>query len=247
MYSEILDYIEKEVNNSVNTSINNISKLDDIPHDLLYLITQEYNKNQGLKLSQNKKDLLAKNIYDLEQELRRSQILQINEFVGEVPKYSIGTEILKQNAKSKDLNDSISINKLISDIFNLPQMSLVRGLDEDTEDEQEKKYLTTLNEYNNIRDELTNKCTAIIYGESILKNIHEDTEILTTLFKAIEQFQGSETQNNGNSNPSTYLNNYNSDLKRNLQELELLLEETVKSRSVTKVTKEKIDTLFNNL
>lgn len=207
MYQKIVDFIRSE---SVRQSNLEIDLDGEVPIEVVKSLKAELRKKHDLQFKVTKQDAVSKQVYDIERESRKNQIREVIELIGEIPRYSIGTEI-------KEKDNGISLDKLIADVIKLPNM---RVADEDLEAADTD--FKVLKEYTNLRNELIRKCTAIKLAESQLQEKQYQAKVIESLFHAISESTTSEVP--------TYFESYHEKLSLALQESRYLWEEAVKSQ-----------------
>ncbi|CCH58590.1 hypothetical protein TBLA_0A08000 [Henningerozyma blattae CBS 6284] len=215
LYSIINNYIDEAIVTKDPLEIYR-SKLNEIgvPPDIQENLLREYQQKREDAIKPTEKDKIVQTIYDNEMAFRKEQLENINTLMGDLPKYLIGKEI---NQLSEDSSLSVSLRNLMYDIQKLPKMDIDMTDNESDTDEEDD---ITLDEYNNFRSILIQKCQAILYGEN---HLHEILEQIKT-FEQLSQ----DIKDNGGTDINTYLKEYNEQLKIALKELQDLLEESLK-------------------
>lgn len=192
------------------------SKVDDlngeIPSTLLRALQSKVDSSKAERLKSTKQDAICKQIYDKEAQWRVKQIKEVMDIIGDIPKYSIGSEI-----RSNDLDAGISIEKLIEDVMKLPNIGMV-GSDHETEGRDFK----VLKEYTNLRNEMITKCQAIRFGTSKLQEIEYQVRTIKVL---VDSISGDSVNDGG---VLEYLATYHDKVISGLLELKYLLEESIK-------------------
>lgn len=199
MYEELVRFVRDECARR--------SQLSDlqgqIPSAVLKGLKTKINEEDQLNVI--KQDAVCKRIYDLESEWRKSKIKEITELIGDIPKYSIGTQI-------QDTDSGISIDKLVEDVSKLPNMGMFNpGADEA---DKSSKVLT---EYTNLREDLIEKCQAITLGKQTVLDLENQARMIRYLINSTVEEN------------SEYFETYHSKVSNSLEELRLLLEEAIKS------------------
>ncbi|CAI4057484.1 hypothetical protein SUVZ_02G4970 [Saccharomyces uvarum] len=212
--------------------------LGEIPNEVTRLLKAEVIEKRKDALSRGKQDLLSKEIYDNESELRIRQTQQVMDLIGDIPKYSLGSE-LRSRVSSEP--QSTSIERLIEDVLKLPQMEVAAEEEGELETETETENdLKILNEYSNLRRDLILRCQAIQIGESTLSEIMTQVSSIDSLTTSIKETTDDD-------NVSEYFATYNGRLVAALEEMKLLLEEAIKTFDTSPEKIQKIKKILSEL
>ena len=239
LHERIALFIEQESKTGFYRGVDNLN--GQVPDDICQLLESELKLRHTNIYSKSKKDLLIKQIYDIELDWKRNQVKQISNLIGDMPKYSIGSELRssvdEHNNTSERSHGGISLGHLIEDVIQLPRMAIAN------EGEGDEEEFMILHEYNTLKDELVSKCKSIRIAEAKFKNIKLDVTSLEVLFDSIRAY----CKDNNDIDISTYLNSYHENLISSLKELEYLLEEAVKSSNTSEVKRARIRLIFDEL
>ncbi|QHS72574.1 Nkp1p [Saccharomyces paradoxus] len=232
-YNSISEFIE----NDLTTFLSNDDYLMDdlageLPNEVCRLLKAQVIEKRNDALSRGKQDLLSKEIYDNESELRSSQLQQIMDLIGDIPKYSLGSEL---RSRVEGEPQSTSIERLIEDVLKLPQMEVV-----DEEELEVENDLKVLNEYSNLRKDLILKCQAIQIGETKLSDILSQINSINSLITSIKDASEDD-------DVSEYFATYSGKLVVALEEMKLLLEEAVKTSDSSPGKRKKIKDILSEL
>ncbi|CAI1886049.1 hypothetical protein SEUBUCD646_0B04910 [Saccharomyces eubayanus] len=190
--------------------------LGEIPNEVTRLLKAVVIEKRKDALSRGKQDVLTKEIYDNESELRIRQTQQVMDLIGDIPKYSLGSELRSRVGSEPQ---STSIATLIEDVLKLPQMEVATEGELEAETENDLKIL---NEYSNLRRDLILRCQAIQIGESTLSEIVTQVSSIDSLVNSIKETTDDD-------DVSEYFATYNGKLVAALEEMKLLLEEAIKT------------------
>ncbi|CAI4056277.1 hypothetical protein N7582_000569 [Saccharomyces uvarum] len=208
----------------------------EIPNEVTRLLKAEVIEKRKDALSRGKQDLLSKEIYDNESELRIRQTQQVMDLIGDIPKYSLGSEL---RTRVDGEPQSTSIERLIEDVLKLPQME-VAAEEEEEEEEEGENDLKILNEYSNLRRDLILRCQAIQIGESTLSEILTQVSSIDSLITSIKETTDDD-------NVSEYFATYNGKLVAALEEMKLLLEEAIKTFDTSPEKIQKVKDILSEL
>lgn len=232
-YNSISNFIENELTALLSSDDYLMDDLaGELPNEVCRLLKAQIIEKRKDAMSRGKQDLLSKEIYDNESELRASQSQQIMELVGDIPKYSLGSE-LRNRVEGEP--QSTSIERLIEDVLKLPQMEVA-----DEEEVEVENDLKVLSEYSNLRKDLILKCQALQIGESKLSDILSQTNSINSLTTSIKEASEDD-------DISEYFATYNGKLVVALEEMKLLLEEAVKTFGNSPEKREKIKKILSEL
>lgn len=207
MYQQIADFIRSELTRQSTKEIEDLN--GQVPFEVSSALKAELQRKNSDRFKVSKQDALCKQVYDLEREWRKNQIREVIELIGEIPRYSIGTEI-------REKDHGISIDKLIDDVLKLPNMAVA----EEGHEAPETDY-KLLNEYTNLRSQLVNKCNAIKLGKSKLQEKEYQAELINSLLDAIKESATPDVSN--------YFETYHKKVFAALQDSRYLLEDAIKS------------------
>lgn len=217
MYEEITNFVRDEC--AREHTLDHLN--GEIPSAILKALRTKINDDNPFNVS--KQDAICKQVYDQESQWRKDQIAEIIEFIGDIPKYSIGTQI-------QDIDSGISLEKLIEDVLKLPNMGMVEP--ENDEGGRNSKVLT---EYTNLREDLVDKCKAIRLGESTALDTGNQARILRSIIATTVE------------NSPDYFVTYHGKISDNLHELRYLLEEAIKSSDFNAEKRSRLQKMLENL
>ncbi|CAI4059100.1 Nkp1p SKDI_04G5940 [Saccharomyces kudriavzevii IFO 1802] len=229
--------ISKFIGNKISDFLSSDDYLMDdfsgeIPNEVSRLLkTQAIERRKDI-LSRGKQDLLSKEIYDNESELRIRQSQQIMDLIGDIPKYSLGSEL---RIRVDGEPQSTSIERLIEDVLQLPQMEVV-----DEEESETENDFKILKEYSNLRRDLILKCQAIQVGESKLSEIMNQVNSIGSLITSIRE-------TSENDDVDEYFATFNGRLVSALEEMKLLLEEAIKTSDASPGKRQKLRDILSEL
>ncbi|QLL30663.1 hypothetical protein HG536_0A04790 [Torulaspora globosa] len=223
MYQQIADFIRNEL---ARQSTSKIDDLDgQVPFEVLSALKADLQRRNSERFQITKQDALCKQVYDLEREWRKKQIKEVIELIGEIPRYSIGTEI-------KEKEHGVSIDKLIEDVLKLPNMAVA----EESQEAPETDF-RLLNEYTNLRNELIKKCNAIKLGELKLQEKEYQAKLINSLLDAINESTTPDV--------SEYFETYHKRVFAGLQDSRYLLEDAIKSHGSDPEKRTKLQELMD--
>ncbi|CAI4038244.1 hypothetical protein SMKI_04G5860 [Saccharomyces mikatae IFO 1815] len=232
-YNSISKFVENELSaflSSDNYLMDDLS--GEIPNEVCRLLKAQVIEKRKDGLSRGKQDLLSKEIYDNESELRARQSQQIMDLIGDIPKYSLGSEL---RSRVEGESRSTSIERLIEDVLELPQMEIIHE-----EESEPENNLKILNEYSNLRKDLILKCQAIQIGERKLSEILSQVNSINSLINSIKE-------TSEDNDVSEYFATYNEKLVVALEEMKLLLEEAIKTSDTSPEKRKKIKGILSEL
>lgn len=214
MYEEIDKFLRNEATIHLNSSIDDLD--GEIPKDVCEALQAVFDsiKSENFKIS--KQDALCKRVYDLETAWKWRQFKDVMDMIGDIPRYSVGTEL--KDDKFNDSASGVSIDKLLEDISKLPKMGMASS-DYDMEGRDSE----VLNEYNNLRKELISKSKAIKFGSIRVREMENQVRTTNVLLESIRESK------NANNDISGYFLTYHEKLESSLGELSYLLEEAIKA------------------
>lgn len=225
MYQEIVDYTRDETSKQLNSEIGDLG--GQVPVEVTKALNAELRKRTSERFTTVRQDAVCKQVYDLEREWRKKQIREIIELIGDIPKYSIGTEIREQG-------NGTSVDKLIENVLKLPIMDVANE-----EREIAETAFKILTEYTNLRMELVRKCEAIRLGELRLQERQQQVTMIESLFNAIDECGVSDVQE--------YFTTYKGKVSNGLQDASLQLEDAVKSAESNSVKRSRLQEIIDEL
>ncbi|CAB4253738.1 similar to Saccharomyces cerevisiae YDR383C NKP1 Non-essential kinetochore protein [Maudiozyma barnettii] len=223
----------------------NNSKFDEdkIPLGIQELINQTVHKAFNDKVNRVTKDILITRIYELEIAWKIQRLKDVARFIGDIPKYSVGTEINKKLDTQESLvsQGGVSLTNLIDDIYKLPV--IVRRATIETTNDAEDNEHHLLEEYNNVRTSLIKQCILIEVNEEKLKNTKDISNKVKSLESAIKETYGRDCD------LKEYLPKFFQTLHESLDEMRDSLEQLVKSTNTSPEKRQHIEKIlaeFNN-
>ncbi|EJS42245.1 nkp1p [Saccharomyces arboricola H-6] len=235
-YDSISKFIEDELSAFLSSDDYLMDDFSgEIPNEVSRLLKAQVIEKRRDTLSRGKQDLLSKEIYDNESELRIRQSQQIMDLIGDIPKYSLGSELRN---RFEGEPQSTSIKRLIEDVLKLPQMEVAN--EEEEEEPETANDLKILNEYCNLRRDLILKCQAIQIGESKISEIMSQVSSVESLITSIKETSEDD-------DVSKYFATYNGKLVAALEEMKLLLEEAIKTSDSSPGKRQKIKDILSDL
>ncbi|SCV06080.1 LANO_0H21660g1_1 [Lachancea nothofagi CBS 11611] len=187
-YSQYASFLENEIRLLRNLNVREIARLDELgthtSDSLQERLQQELTKrHQEVFKTLNQDDVLLK-VQEQEQTVLREELHRVMALVGDLPKDKIGSDIIDlQEAQDGKF---VSIQQLMTDIDNLPQISLM-----DTEDLENEPLLS---EYNKLRDGLRDKVKAIRDAEKSLPQLRRPLDQFRSLENAVDRQFGDTTK-----------------------------------------------------
>lgn len=240
MSDKQLDYIT--IATFVDEQCRNVSEINSktfdeekVPLGIQNLIRKHAREKFDKKVGRVARDVLATRVYDLQSEWKVTEQRRIARFIGDVPKYSIGTDIGKNISSNSDGKSLISrggtsLHQLINDVYSLPIISPKESASErDTH---------LLQEYNNVRQSLTLQCDAIRLGETKLAEATKKVEAIQSLEEAVREEYGN------NYTLAEYIPEFYSKLQLGLDEMRDLLEQLIKSSDTSPEKKQAIEAIL---
>ncbi|SMN19655.1 similar to Saccharomyces cerevisiae YDR383C NKP1 Non-essential kinetochore protein [Maudiozyma saulgeensis] len=223
----------------------NNSKFDkeEIPLEIQELINQEVTKVFNNKVNRVTKDILVTRIYELEVAWKIQKLKDVTRFIGDIPKYSVGTELNKklENQESLVSRGGVSLINLMVDVYNLPVIVIRNNVETTTGLEDNEQQL--LEEYNNVRKSLIKQCKLIEISEGELDVMKEAADKVRSLENVVKETYGS------NCDLQEYLPKFFQMLHESLDEMRDLLEQLIKSSNTSPERRQMIEKIlseFNN-
>ena len=220
----------------------NNKQLDEeqVPLEIQNIIRKHANEKFERKTGRVTRDVLATRVYDLQSEWKVKEQQRITRFIGDVPKYAIGTDLGKNitdasNGKSLLSRGGTNLYRLMDDIYDLP--AILPKEDATSKDKQ------LLQEYDSMRQSLKLQCDAIRLGEDKLTVATEKADAIKSLEQAVHEEYGSDHS------LADYIPEFYDKLQRGLDEMRDLLEQLIKSSDTSAEKKRAIETIlagFNN-
>ncbi|EDO18172.1 hypothetical protein Kpol_543p1 [Vanderwaltozyma polyspora DSM 70294] len=236
LYESITEFVQEKAKTYKQQSIESLD--GEIPQSIINLLRQELQEIHSKQLSKSKLDHLSKQVYDIEFQWKKDQVKNIIELIGDVPKYSLGSEIINNDL---DNSGGVSLEKLMEDVLKLPKMAIA---DDENNTENEAMILT---EYNNLKDELTKKSKIIQYGENELKVMKVELKELENLFKSIREFSNVSNNESDDHDVTGYMKSYNEKLESSLKEMQYLLEESIKTSTNSPERRKQLQELLEEI
>ncbi|SCU79918.1 LADA_0B04016g1_1 [Lachancea dasiensis] len=209
-YSQLASYLEGEIDSMPGISV---PESNDIPSDLAVLIQSQLAQELATLRQENfkpvKQDELLLKIQENERALLRQDLHKLMATVGDLPREAIGTDLIELQ-EPRD-GKFMSIEQLIIDIGNLPQISLANNEDAESE--------SLLNEYNSLREGLKDKVSSIRDAEKLIPQLLRPLNQLKDLKTAVEHESG---------DAELYFSSYQENVIAQAQETARLLETVLK-------------------
>lgn len=237
LYTDISSFVENEcarISDINNTTLDE----DEIPLEIQDIVQKEVNNRFKEKVNRITKDLVIVRIYELQIEWKVNQLKRVSRFMGDIPKYSIGTEINKNITNNNSLisNGGTSLYYLMNDVYNLPTIVLKDG--EKLEKNSNDVHL--LEEYNNVKSSLIQQCDAIRIGEQKLEESNEKADKIRTLEDAIKKTYGDDCS------LSEYMPQFFDKLNKDLDDMRDVLEQLIKTSNASEEKLQIIQEILNN-
>lgn len=238
--NQLTTFVDEQCDN-IN-QINN-TKFDEseIPLRIQTIINTKVNEVFETKITRVSKDILVSRVYELNSVWKLQQLKEVSRFIGDIPKYSIGTELNKKidNQDSLVRNGGTSLVNLMEDIYNLPVIVMRDSATETSNNNSENNEEQLLTEYTNIRNSLIEQCDLIQISENELKKAKEQTRQIKSLEASIEATYGSDCT------LAEYLPQFYEKLHDGLDEMRDLLEQLIKSSNTSVEKKKAIRNILN--
>ncbi|QLG72706.1 hypothetical protein HG535_0D04140 [Zygotorulaspora mrakii] len=223
MYKEIADFV------SHSAGLHSVEPIDDLQEQIPNACLQALRAQVDLKRHElyklSKQDAICKQVVDFESDWRREQLNLISDLIGDIPRYSIGTELRGDDDDSND--PGLSLEKLMQDIGNLPRIGIASS--NSIADNQERD-VRILNEYSNLRKELVNKCHAIAFGNTKIEETENKLNKIRHLLESIEE------KLDPTENITDFFARYDGEIRLNLEEFTFLLEDAIKRSDTSPLT-----------
>ena len=242
------DSILNQLTNFVDEQCDHINQINntrfdesEIPLGIQAIINKRVNEVFETKITRVSKDILVSRVYELNSAWKLQQLKEISRFIGDIPKYSIGTEINKKldNHDSLVSNGGTSLVKIMEDIYNLPVIVMRDNTTDTSNNNSENNEEQLLGEYTNVRNSLIEQCDMIQITENELKKAKEQARQIKSLEASVEATYGTDYT------LAEYLPQFYTKLHDGLDEMRDLLEQLIKSSNTSVEKKKAIQDILN--
>ncbi|KAG0666572.1 hypothetical protein C6P45_000226 [Maudiozyma exigua] len=240
MLNQLTAFVDEQTDNIKQLNNTRFHETE-IPLGIQDIINREVNEVFETKVTRASKDILVSRIYELNSAWKLQQLKEVSRFIGDIPKYSIGTELNKKLDQNNSLvsNGGTSLVNIMEDIYNLPLIVIRDSAGETSNDNPKNNEEQLLNEYTNVRKLLIEQCDMIRITEQKLNKAKEQTRLIKSLEVSIEETYGADCT------LAEYLPQFYHKLHDGLDEMRDLLEQLIKSSNTSDSKKKVIQDILN--